>query len=154
MDNETKKKRLASYVTLRTEVENLEERLSRLESEAEMPAVRMGDGSKHTGGSGDRMERAVLRLMEYKEKNLPKIQAARRKMDAIEDAIDALIDPLERACLRIRFLDGEGSRLVKWDKVAVAIYGSDDEKNVRAIHRLKDFALNNINLDELEELEQ
>lgn len=151
MDNDQKKKRLASYVSLRTEAENMEDRLARLKSEAEMPPMKMGDGSKHTGGSGDRLERAVLRLMEYKEKNLPKIQANRRKMQAIEDAIDALSDPLERSVLRMRFLESDDSRLVKWAIVAAGIFGGDDEKHMRAVFRLRDSALENIVLEESEE---
>ena len=153
MDNQTKKTRLASYVTLRTEVENREERLARLESEAEMPPMRMGDGSKHTGGNSDRMGKAVARLIEYKEKFGPVIRDKRRKMRAIEDAIDALADPLEREVLRLRYLDGDGSRLVKWRVVAVGIYGDDDEKDIRAAQRLHGDALENINLD-LEEFEE
>lgn len=148
MDNQTKKTRLASYVTLRTEAENLEERLARLTSEAEMPPMRMGDGSKHTGGSGDRMARAVIRLTEYREKNQPKIDEARRKMAAIEDAIDALDDPLERSVLRLRYIDPDGCRPNKWAVVAFGIYGDDDEKDIKAAQRIGDSALNNINLED------
>lgn len=151
MDNQTKKTRLASYVTLRTEAENLEERLARLKSEAEMPPMRMGDGSKHTGGSGDRMARAVIRLTEYREKNQPKIDEARRKMEAIEKAIDALADPLERSVLRLRYLDSDNIRPVKWREVAFKIYGDDDEKDERAARRLHNSALDNINLEDLTE---
>lgn len=151
MDTETKKKHLASYVALRTKVENMEDRLARLRSDEELPAMRMGDGSKHTGGSGDRNARATIRRMEWEEKNGPQIREARRKMAVIENAVDALDDPLEQTVLRLRYLDSDNSRLVKWQKVAAGIYGDDDEKDVRAAQRLHDIAVKNINLEELEE---
>lgn len=136
MDYEQKKTLLASYVTLRTDAENMEERLTRLESEAVMPPQRVGDGSKHTGGSGDRLERATIRLMERKEIDGPQIEAARRKMRAIENAVAALRDPLERSVLRLRYLYSDNSRLVKWAVVALSVYGDDDEKDIQAVKRL------------------
>ena len=150
MDYETKKKRLASYVSLRTEVERLEARLYQLRSEAEMPAMKMGDGSKHTGGSGDRMARATVRLVEYEEEHGPEIKAAREKMNAIKAAIKALSDPLERSVLRMRYIDSDNSRLVKWNEVAAGIFGSDEEKNMRAVFRLHESAVNNIDLERVE----
>ena len=150
MDNDNKKILLRSYLTLRADVEQVEERLTRLRSEAELPPMRMGDGSKHTGGSGDRMERAIARRMEYEEKHAPRIREKRRRMEAIEDAVEALDDPLERAVLRMRYLDSDNSRLVRWNEVAAEIFGDDDEKYIRAVHRIHGGALNNIDLEGVE----
>lgn len=149
MDNEQKKSRLSEYVLLRIEAENMEERLARLRSEEKIPPMRMGDGSGHTGGNGDRMERAIVRRMEYEERNGPKIKAARAKMQAIEDAIAALRDPLERSVLRLRYLESDDARPTKWHKVAAGIFGDDDEKDIRAVHRLHTSALNNIEFEEV-----
>ena len=52
------KERLARYISLKKENENRLERLARMKSNAEMPAQRDPDGSKHTGSSGERMARA------------------------------------------------------------------------------------------------
>lgn len=150
MDNEQKKSRLSEYVLLRIEAENMEDRLARLRSEETIPPMRMGDGSGHTGGNGDRMERAIIRRVEYEERNGPKIKAAREKMQAIEEAIAALRNPLERSVLRLRYIESDDARLTKWNEVAVGIYGDDDEKDIRAVHRLHTSALNNIEFKEEE----
>lgn len=148
MDNEQKKSRLSEYVLLRIEAENMEERLARLRSEEKIPPMRMGDGSGHTGGNGDRMERAIIRRVEYEERNGPKIKEAREKMNSIEDAISAVGNPLERTVLRLRYLEADDANLTKWKDVAVGIYGDDDEKDLRAVHRLHTSALSHIVFEE------
>ena len=148
MDNEQKKSRLSEYVLLRIEAENMEERLARLRSEEKIPPMRMGDGSGHTGGNGYRMERAIIRRVEYEERNGPKIKEAREKMNYIEDAISAVRNPLERTVLRLRYLEADDSNLTKWKDVAVGIYGDDDEKDLRAVHRLHANALSHIVFEE------
>lgn len=150
MDTDKKKKILASYVTLRKDAEIMEDKLSRLRSEETIPPMRQSDGSQHTAGSGDRQERAILRRMEYEKKNGPKIRAARQKMEAIEDAIEDLFDPLERSVLRLRYLDSDTVRLVKWRDVADRLFNDDDEKHLQAVHRLHKEALNKIYLEDIE----
>ena len=82
------------------------------------------------------MERAILRRMEYEERVAPQIEAAKREMAAIEAAIDHVEDPLERECLRLRYIDGDGYRMMPWGDVAIMIYGDDDEKSLHAVFRL------------------
>lgn len=86
--DKTAKQRLASYRALRLEVDNQLDRLARLRNEEQLPAMRESSGAKSTGGNGDRMERAILRRMEYEERITPQIEAAKREMAAIEAAID------------------------------------------------------------------
>lgn len=138
------KQRLASYVSLRLENENRMERLARLKNEAEIPAVRQGDGSQHTPGGNGRLERAVIRAMEYEERIQPILEANRREMEAIEHAISALHDPMEREVLRLRYIDGENCRLMPWRDIAVVMYGADDEAQIRAVFRLHGKALQHI----------
>ena len=147
MDTEEKKTILASYVALRLDVEIMEDKLARLRSEETLPPMREGDGSQHTRGTGDRLERATIRRMEYEETHGPKIAATRRTMQAIEAAVDALRDPLERSVLKLRYLDSETVRLVKWNLVALRLFGDDDERYVKAAHRLHNGALEKINLE-------
>ena len=138
------KQRLASYVSLRMENENRLERLTRLRNEAEIPAIRQGDGSKYSPSTGDRMERAIIRAMEYEEQIKPLIEANRREMEIIEAAIDALCDPMEREVLRLRYIDGEGCRLMPWKYVAVCLFGSDDARHLLATYRLHGKALQSL----------
>ncbi len=135
------KQRLASYVSLRMEIENRLERLERLKNEAQIPAIRPGDGSKHTQGSGDRMERAIIRYMEYEERIKPQIESTRAEMRKIESAIDAVQDPLEREVLRLRYIDSDFCRLMPWKDVALNLFGDDDEKHLLAAYRLHGRAL-------------
>lgn len=135
------KARLASYVSLQTEIENQLERLTRLRNEAEIPAIRQGGESKRTPGTGDRLERAVIRYMEYSERIAPQIEAAKAEMRQIEAAIDALPDPLEREVLRLRYIDGEFSRHMPWKDVALNLYGDNDERHILAAYRLHGRAL-------------
>lgn len=129
------KKRLASYKPLQFEVGRKEERLARMRSDEELQAMRVSDGSKHTGGKGDRMERAILRRMEWEEKNLPQIREAKAEMTAIEAMIDDLADPLERECLRLRYIDGDGIKPTPWKTVALNMMGNDEERHLRAVTR-------------------
>ena len=144
MDNTMTKQRLASYRALRLEVDNQLDRLARLRSEERLPAMRESSGAKPSGGDGRRMERAIHRRMEYEKRVLPQIEAAQREMAAIEAAIDHVKDPLERECLRLRYIDGDGYRLRPWGEVAVMIYGDDDEKSLHSVFRLHGKALQHI----------
>lgn len=138
------KERLARYISLKKENENRLERLARMKSNAEMPAQRDPDGSKHTGSSGERMARAIEAYMEYEEQIGPLVEANRREMAEIEAAVAALPDPLEREVLRLRYMDSFGGRLVPWIDVALSIYQDDSPASVQACHRLHGRALMNL----------
>ena len=141
MTKEELKQRLAAYKPLQFEVEQKLDRLARMKSDEQLPATRESDASKSTGGKGDRMERAILRRMEWEEKNLPQIEAARREMADLEAIIDGLEDPMGRECLRLRYLDGEDIKLTKWLDVAIGLFGGDDDKYIKAAFRILDAAL-------------
>lgn len=138
------KQRLASYISLKMEVDNQLERLARMRNEEKIPAIRESDGSKHTGGRGDRMERAIIRRMEYEDRILPKIEAAMEEMEAIEEAIYAVADPMEREVLRLRYTEGDYLRHLPWRDVALKLFGDDDEKHMVATYRLHTKALQKI----------
>ena len=135
------KQKLISYVSLRMEIENRLERLARLRTQAGIPAMRQGDGSQHSPGKGDRMERAIIRYMEYEQKISPLIESTRAEMKEIEDAVNAVKDPLEREILRLRYIDGDFCRLMPWKDVAYNLFGGDDERHVLAAYRLHGKAL-------------
>ena len=120
------KKRLQSYIGLRLENENINERIARMQSAAEMPPMSSGDGSQYTGSSGDRMARAVERLIEYKAQVELTLASNRQEMIEIEQAVNALPDPLEREVLRLRYLDGDYCRPLRWSEIAIYLYGEEN----------------------------
>lgn len=138
------KERLVSYISLRLEVDNQLERLARMRNDEKIPAMRESDGSQHSPGSGDRMERAIIRRMEYEDRVMPQIEAALVEMETIEQAIYAVADPMEREVLRLRYMEGNYIRHMPWRDVALKLFGDDDKRHMVATYRLHTRALNNI----------
>lgn len=138
------KKRLSQYSAIRVELDNLEERLERLKSEEALPPMRPGNGSKPTGGTGDRQERAILRRMEYEERHGPEMEAKRNELRYIEDSINAVADPMERMVLRIRYTESETAKPTPWRDVAIAIYKDDSDSKMLATYRLLDKAVKSL----------
>ena len=138
------KERLTSYMSLNIEIENQLERLARMKNQEKLPAMKQGDGSQHISCMHDRLERAIIRRMEFEERVLPQIEAAQEEMEEIEDAINSLHDPMEREVLRLRYIDGENCRLMNWRDVALQLFGTDDERHILATYRLHDKAIQSI----------
>ena len=138
------KKRLSNYSAIRVELDNLEERLERLKSEEALPPMRPSNGSKPTGGTGDRQERAVIRRMEYEAQHGPEMEAKRAELRDIENLINAVPDPMERMVLRIRYTGSETAKPMPWRDVAMAIYKDDSDSKMLAIYRLHGRALKNL----------
>lgn len=138
------KKRLSQYSAIRVELGILEERLQRLKSEETLPPMRQGNGSKPTGGTGDRQERAIIRRMEYEERHGPEMAAKRNEMRYIEEAIKGVADPMERMVLRIRYTESETAKPTPWREVATAIYMDDSDSKKLATYRLLDKALKSL----------
>ena len=138
------KKRLSQYSAIRVELDTLEERLQRLKSEEQLPPMRPGNGSKPTGGTGDRQERSIIRRMEYEERHGPEIDSKRTELRYIEDSINTVADPMERMVLRIRYTESENAKPMPWRAVAMAIYKDDSDSKMLAIYRLHSKALSNL----------
>lgn len=138
------KKRLSQYSAIRVELDILEERLERLKSEETLPPMRPGNGSKPTGGTGDRQERAVIRRMEYEARHGAEMETKRTELRYIEELINAVSDPMERMVLRIRYTDSETAKPMPWREVAMAIYKDDSDSKMLAIYRLHGRALKNL----------
>ena len=145
-DSVDAQKGLRRYAALRLENENRLEQLARLRAEAELPAQREADGSAHTGSSGERMARAIERYMEYEQQIRPIIEANQREMDAVRAAVEMLTDPMEREVLRLRYLDTNGCRLMRWRDISLILYGNDDEGFIRACMRLHKRAIDDIQI--------
>lgn len=138
------KKRLSQYSAIRVELDSLEDRLERLRSEETLPPMRPGNGSKPTGGTGDRQERAIIRRMEYENRHGPEIEAKRNELCYIEDSINAVADPMERMVLRIRYTESETAKPMPWRDVAIAIYRDDSDAKLLATYRLLDKAVKSL----------
>ena len=141
------KARLCNYIKLKKRIENHEERIARMRSDEQFPAMRPSDGSKRNPGASDRMGNAVIRRIEYEERMADSIKDALAEMSLIEAAVFSLDDPLECEVLQLRYIDGDingAARPMHWSDVAIKIYGDDDEKDVRNAHRLHGRALQSI----------
>ena len=138
------KKRLSQYSAIRVELDILEDRLEHLKCEETLPAMHPGNGSKPTGGTGDRQERSIIRRMEFEERHGPDMDAKRAELRYIEDAIKAVEDPMERMVLRIRYTESENAKPMPWRDVAIAIYKDGSDSKMLAIYRLHGRALNSL----------
>lgn len=138
------KERLKRYPGLRMEKNNLEARLEVLKSEETLPPMRQGDGSKRTAGTGDRQERAIIRRMEFEERNGPTIVANTQEIKAIDRAVAALCDPLERDVIKIHYIEVDAYKPLPWRDVAIAMYGEDTDAKLLAVHRLHSKALQSL----------
>ena len=140
---------LKRYLNLQRQVDNREETLARFENAQYLPAMPDSDGSKHTPGRSDRVANATVKYMEQKKKLMPIISACKAKMQAIEDAVYAIEDPLEQEVLILRYLEGEdGYKQMRWRKVAMAMYHSDDDADQTRVHRLHGAALLNLQMED------
>ena len=138
---------LKRYLNLQRQVDNREETLARYENAQYLPAMPDSDGSKHTPGRSDRVANATVRYMEQKKKLMPIISACKAKMQAIEDAVYAIEDPLEQEVLILRYLEGEaGYKQMRWKLVAMAMYHSDEDADQTRVHRLHGAALLNLQM--------
>ena len=141
------KDRLVNYIKIKAEIEHYLERIARMKSEERFAPLRESDGSQHQAGASDRMANAVLRRMDYQEKMAPRINKNLDEMEAVERAIDALDDPMERDVLRLRYLEHDPESIYRqpaWGDIALRIYRGNDEKHLKAVFRLHGRALESI----------
>lgn len=83
---------------------------------------------------------------EYMRQITPRIQANRRFMDRLEQAVQKIQDPLERSILEMRYLNVSTCRLTGWNTVALHLYHRDDARTTRAVFRLYDRALRSLSV--------
>ena len=77
-----------------------------------------------------------MRRMEYEERIEPTVSANRRELKAIDKAVAALNDPLEREVIKIRYIDADGYKPLKCREVAISMYGKDDDADLLRVHRI------------------
>lgn len=133
---------LSGYQGLKFEYDTWAERLARLENEQYIPAMRMGDESKHGPSAYDRMGSATIRRLEFEENTSEDIAEIKAKMKAIETAIKALPDPMHRGVLTQRYVTGfDGYKLKPWRTIALKLYRRDDDADLKRVQRIHREAL-------------
>lgn len=155
---QARKERLTQYIYIKGEYEDYEEELTRLENNACIPATKESDGSKKNPGASDRMANAAVKYMEYKAEVEPDMARIKAEMDTIKAAISGLRDGLERQVLRLRYIigdtdeNGEDVRdQMPWRKVSLRMFKSDDDAKLQIVYRIHGRALQNIDLEGLED---
>lgn len=133
---------LSGYQGLKFEYDTWAERLARMENEQYIPAMRMGDESKHGPSAYDRMGSATIRRLEFEENTSEDIAEIKAKMKAIETAIKALPDPMHRGVLTQRYVTGfDGYKLKPWRTIALKLYRRDDDADLKRVQRIHREAL-------------
>lgn len=124
------KQELKRYRRLEIELEQLESTIRRLEdSVTGVRAAVITDMPK--GGPPVEMADRVAKLLDLKEVYGRKWDALIDERTRIESAIDTLNDPIERALMRYKYIDG-----LTWEEVCVAIH-----YEWRQVHRIHAKAL-------------
>lgn len=133
---------LSGYQGLKFEYDTWAERLARMENEQYIPAMRMGDESKHGPSAYDRMGSATIRRLDYEGETSEEIAEIKAKMKAIETAIKALPDPMHRGVLIQRYISGhDGYKLKPWRAIAIQLYRRDDDADLKRVQRIHREAL-------------
>ena len=133
---------LSGYQGLKFEYDTWAERLAQLENEQYIPAMRMGDESKHGTSAYDRMGSATIRRLDFEEDTSAEIAEIKAEMKAIETAIKALPDPMHRGVLIQRYITGyDGYKLKPWRSIAIQLYRRDDDADLKRVQRLHREAL-------------
>ena len=133
---------LSGYQGLKFEYDTWAERLARMENEQYIPAMRMGDESKHSPSAYDRMGSATIRRLDFEDDSADEVAEIKAKMKAIETAIKALPDPMHRGVLTQRYVAGfDGYKLKPWKNIALQLYRRDDDADLKRVQRLHREAL-------------
>lgn len=113
------KARLQRYLAMLRDIDNQLERLDRMESTTTSPPG--PDLSGMPRGSGtptDRTSMMVIRKAELEEKIRRSVEKERAENAAIEQLIEQLQKPDERAVIRLRYFDR-----AEWDEVTSILFG-------------------------------
>ncbi len=118
------KEELKKYLWLRRNIEQLEEQLLVLETEATRITTRMSHQPK--GGEARTMQDIVLDMVEVDEKINATLQDSYKLLHKIETAIESLPER-EKYLMRARYIEGKS-----WEQIAVDMHYS--WQHVHRIH--------------------
>ncbi len=127
------KDELKQYIKLEKELKQLEEMLEKLENEIHSPKItRLSDMPK--GGKPVDIEDKIIKLIELRDIYNDKWDKLIDERKRIEQAIEKLQDPIQRALMRYKYIDG-----LTWEEVCVKLSYS-----WRQTHRMHSRALQNM----------
>lgn len=108
-------KELSQLYYLKREIEDLKDKISKLEDKATDTSVKI-TGMPRGAGAGDKIGRAVAELDYYKAKLTNRLEQCYIEVIRLDDYISACPDSLTRQILTCRFVNG-----LSWDQVAAHI---------------------------------
>lgn len=134
-DVQSVKDRLTDFRNMNREIDNEIERLDRLQSKMySVGSPQITDMPRSSSPSNDKMTSIVARKMELEEKIKEMIRSQEEERKKLEDIINRIKKPDERAVIRMRYLDIED-----WSDVCFTLYGGNDryeEKEQSYMRRL------------------
>ena len=89
----------------------------------------------------ERQSRAKAEYTAYQKKIAPILAQNRHQMQALEQTVNKITEPLCREILRLRYFDCGFVHLTPWRLVALRLYGNDDPAAMQYIRRLHARAL-------------
>ena len=108
-------KELSQLYYLKREIEDLKDKISKLEDKATDTSVKI-TGMPRGAGAGDKIGRAVAELDYYKAKLTNRLEQCYIEVIRLDDYISACPDSLTRQILTYRFVNG-----LSWNQVAAHI---------------------------------
>ena len=127
------KQELLRYRALAVELEQMRETIERLDQSISGVRASVLTGMPKGGRRSGTAER-VAKLVDLREMYAKKWEALLDEMRRIEAAVEMLSDPVERALVRYKYIDGK-----TWDEVCEAIH-----YELRQTHRIHTRALKNL----------
>ena len=117
---------LKRYIGLKSEAEELNHQINRLEDDITTLRGIAIDGMPKSRNSGDCIGNMVIKLEELREQYYNKLNSALEELGKIEGVLDNLTEPIERRLIRKRYIEDKD-----WDDIC-------EEMNYswRQIHRI------------------
>ena len=109
------KQDLQRYIKLSAELDGLTGQLERLDAQLKTPRSSVWSLTPRGGKSGDWTD-IVIRFEQLEEQYKEKIRHALEARLQIEAAIDTISDPVGRALMRYRYIDG-----LAWEQICVKL---------------------------------
>ena len=124
------KKQLQEYYWLKRNINQLEDRLLELETQATKITSTITDEPKNSSSNGDKISNIVIKIIDVKYKINSQLQRSYQILEEIENTIEKLPER-ERYLMRSKYIEGK-----TWEQIAV-----DMNYSWMHIHRIHSKAL-------------
>jgi len=120
---QTIKERLKEYTAMLREIDNQIERLERMEVIMTSPSgPNLSGMPRSSGNTSDRVAMQVARKMELEETIREAIEKEQQEREAIEQMIQRIKKPDERAVIRLRYFDRAG-----WPEICEILFAEAED---------------------------